>query len=70
MIQFIKDFFSNGDNVSSKRVMGLLSFISAIVGVFTNVEYNNILSLLGFSALCFGLTTIDKFIKLVLIKNK
>ena len=34
MIKFLKDMFSGGSEVSSKRVAGMLSLISAITGIF------------------------------------
>ena len=35
MIKFIKDMFSSGDEVSSKRVAGLFSLLFAIIGIYT-----------------------------------
>ena len=35
MIKFIKDMFSGSEEVSSKRVAGLLALLCAITGIFT-----------------------------------
>mgnify|MGYP006943316265 CR=1 FL=1 len=35
MKKFIKDMFSGGSEVSSKRVAGILSLVCAIIGIFT-----------------------------------
>jgi hypothetical protein len=35
MKKFIKDMFSTGDEVSSKRVAGIFALVFAIIGVFT-----------------------------------
>jgi len=35
MIKFIKDMFSGGSEVSSKRVAGMLSLLCAIIGIFS-----------------------------------
>ena len=35
MIKFIKDMFSGGSEVSSKRVAGIISLLCAITGIFT-----------------------------------
>jgi hypothetical protein len=34
MIKFLKDMFSSGDEVSSKRVAGILALLCAIIGIF------------------------------------
>lgn len=34
MIKFIKDMFSGGSEVSSKRVAGVFALICAIIGIF------------------------------------
>jgi hypothetical protein len=34
MIKFIKDMFSSGDEVSSKRVAGIFALLCAIIGIF------------------------------------
>jgi hypothetical protein len=34
MMKFIKDMFSSGDEVSSKRVAGILALLCAIIGIF------------------------------------
>jgi hypothetical protein len=34
MIKFIKDMFSGGDEVSSKRVAGIFALLCAIIGIF------------------------------------
>lgn len=34
MIKFIKDMLSNGSEVSSKRVAGILALLCAIIGIF------------------------------------
>lgn len=34
MIKFIKDMFSGGSEVSSKRVAGILALLCAIIGIF------------------------------------
>jgi hypothetical protein len=34
MIKFIKDMFSTGDEVSSKRVAGILALLCAIIGIY------------------------------------
>lgn len=34
MMKFIKDMFSGGSEVSSKRVAGILALLCAIIGIF------------------------------------
>jgi hypothetical protein len=34
MIKFIKDMFSGSDEVSSKRVAGILALLCAIIGIY------------------------------------
>ena len=37
MIKFIKNMFSGSEEVSSKRVAGMLALISAIIGIFCSL---------------------------------
>jgi len=35
MIKFIKNMFSSGDEVSSKRIAGIFALLFAIIGIYT-----------------------------------
>lgn len=67
MLQFLKDMLSNSENVSSKRVVGILSFLIIVSIVYINLftgktvlEY--ILNFIFYICVTsLGLTTIEKF---------
>lgn len=66
MKNFFRQLLSSNDNVSSKRLMALITFIVAIVIIFLKFSIDYVYTLLGFIAASMGFGTIDKQI----FKNK
>jgi hypothetical protein len=71
MNSFIKDMLSSGDNISSKRVMGMISIIiyymiyaSTYWVDLTEIQVNMADNILYFGGLMLGLGLIDKMRKL------
>lgn len=62
IIEYLKGLMSDETNSPSfKRYIGLAGFIVAIIITFTNENPTNIITFLGFTLTCLGLTTGDKF---------
>ena len=67
MLQFIRDMLSENTNVSSKRVVGILSFIIIILIGMVNMFTGRIIANFIFDGILYiclaslGLTTVEKF---------
>lgn len=62
-MKFIKDIFSNSENLSSKRVFGGLAIISVIVFGFIEMNKDIFDQLMYIGASLLGLETINKMTK-------
>ena len=60
MKEFFKKLLGSNDNISSKRLMGLIAFICMLVMAFMRYDISIIITLIGFITALMGLGSLDK----------
>ena len=63
MVEYLKALLSNKEDASSKRLMGIISGIAGLVMAALGVSSGTLSIVFAYSAGCFGVSALQKFIE-------